>query len=103
MTTQRTSPARTYPGIVLAAITVAVASGFATMVAPAIGAVLAAVGVWLSLRSRAVLRAGPELAGWGVSLAAMIIASVNLAATLVFFLSPLLLSFMFIVTGGLPS
>lgn len=49
------------------------------------------------------LRANPELAGWGVSLAAMIIASVNLAATLVFFLSPLLLSFMFIVTGGLSS
>ncbi len=103
MTTQRTSTARTYPGIVLAALTVAVAGGIATMIAPAIGAVLAAVGVWLSLRSRTVLRADPRLAGWRVSLAAMIIASVTLAATLVFFLSPLLLSFMFIATGGLSS
>jgi hypothetical protein len=71
------------------------------MLSPAIGAVLGAVGVWLSLRCRAVLRADPELAGWGVSLAAMIFASVTLAATLVFLLSPLLLSLLFVVTGSL--
>lgn len=103
MTTHRASKARTYPGIVFAALIVAVAGGFAAVPAPALGAILASAGVWLSLKSRAALRSQPELAGWGVSLTAMIIATVTLAATLTLLLSPLLLSLLFVATGGLPS
>jgi hypothetical protein len=103
VTTQPASSARTYPGIVFAALIVAIAGGFAAVPAPALGAVLAAAGVWLSLKSRAVLRSQSELSGWGVSLTAMIIASLTLAGTLVFLLSPLVLSLLFLATGGMPS
>ncbi len=100
MTGTDVSSPRTYPGIVLAAVTVGVTGAIAALPAPALGLLLAVAGVWLSLRSRAELRAHPELSGWGLSLAAMIVSSVTLAATLVPFLAPLLLSLAFLVTGG---
>lgn len=99
----RASSARTYPGIVFAAVIVAVTGVLAAVPAPALGATLAAAGVWLSLKGRAALRSQPELAGWGVSLTAMIIATVTLAAMLALLLSPLLLSLLFLATGGMPN
>lgn len=86
--------------MVLAAVTVAVASAIAAVTVPALGTLLAMAGVWLSLRSRAELRANVALAGWGLSLSAMIVSSVTLAATLVLLLSPLLMSLVFFVSGG---
>lgn len=100
MTSTDVSSPRTYPGIVLAAISVGVAGAIVALPAPALGLLLAVAGVWLSLRSRAELRAHPALSGWGLSLAAMIVSSVTLAATLLLFLTPVLLSLVFLVAGG---
>lgn len=92
--------ARTYPGVVLAAVTVAVVGMIVVHAAPALGLVLAVAGVWLSLRARGTLRADSVHRGWGLSLAAMIVSSVTLAFGLVYFLAPLLLSAVFLLTGG---
>ena len=90
---------RVYPGIVLAALTVAVAAAIACLVAPALGLVLAVAGVWLSVLSRRALRESNDLSGWGVSTAAAIVSSVTLAFGVILFVSPWALSWLFLITG----
>ncbi|GAA1725740.1 hypothetical protein [Microcella frigidaquae] len=101
MTSADVSSARTYPGVVVAAVTLAVAGVIGFIAAPALGLVIATGGVWLSLRSRRALRDNSEFHGWGLSLAAMIVSSVTVALGVLFFLSPLLLSLVFLMTGGM--
>lgn len=100
MVAQELSSRRAYPGIVVAAITVSVAGVLGAMVNPAFGALLAFAGVWLSIRGRRQLRSQPDAAGWGLSLAAMLISSVTLAVILTMTLAPVLLSALFIGTAG---
>lgn len=90
---------RVYPGIVLAALTVAVAAAIASMVAPALGLVLGGAGVWLSVLSRRALHESNDLSGWGVSTAAAIVSSVTVALGVIFFVSPWALSWLFLITG----
>ena len=100
MTDADVSSARTYPGVVIAAVTIADASAVVALPAPALGLVLAAAGIWLALRSRAELRSRPALSGWGLSLAAMIVSVIVAAATSLLLLAPVLLSWVFLAIGG---
>lgn len=103
MSTQDVSSARVYPGIVLAAVTVAVAGAVAAVPAPPLGALLASAGIWLALRARSQLRRNSSLSGWGLSLAAVLIASVTLIGILTLVLAPFVMSVLFIAIGGFAS
>ncbi len=102
MTSADVSSARTYPGIVIAAVTLAGAAAVAAVPAPALAMLLAAGGIWLALRSRAELRSRPELSGWGLSLAAMIVSVIVATATFLLLFAPVLLSWVFLAVGGAP-
>lgn len=100
MATTDVSSARTDPGVVIAAVTVAVASAVAALPAPALGLLLATAGIWLALKSRSELRSRPDQSGWGLSLAAIIVSVIVASATFLLLFAPVLLSWVFLAVGG---
>jgi hypothetical protein len=97
------SSSRTYPGIVVAAVVLAVAAAVAAVPAPALALLLAAGGIWLALGSRTELRSRPELSGWGLSLAAMVVSVIVATATFLLLFAPVLFSWVFLaIDGGAP-